>query len=735
MEKRQRPSLSSAHIAWLDSSEDEEEKKKPAVASFQTASSLLQKNSTFASTANGNASAKRASAGYDSDSSFEDLVALGKEIEQNKRLKQMPNENVQKKKTDTSESLVNDKKSIQESQVNVTEMKSELSMTKNSCSSVRIVQNEETGDAAKTISAFSNSKSSKQCDTGLDEIDGKLGPILEKTTNTESKSSSKQSGMKRSQGYDSVSSRKMEASEKEKALNQSQATIDLTADDTDDDDCEIIETKGIPKQNAQISKAASDTTTATSLNGFCTGIFQLFQTVLDKSTSAYISNIRQMLDIESTQSNIQFMIVTNYILNPPFLLDEIPELLSYPRVIIFYEALESEIIPMANIEYIQISPKGEPSRKGNSNSCNPLKYKFPYGCHHTKMFIVGYEDKLRIIVHTANLRNGDFYNKAQGAYIQDFSLKALTAENETSKNDFEETLIMYMKSYGYNQKHNWTGNGESGLVEELERYDYSSAKVVLIPSVPGYYRTPDKSSHQGYLKVKAAIEKYTSTTNTSCGQIICQFSSIGALSLKWMKDFLSSLSVSRGKRISDDLQGVVKLVYPTVDEIKNSIEGYIGGCSVPGTKKNLSKPFLKNLFCKWSSRNKSNIHKGKNVPHIKTFYQLSADGTSMEWFMLGSHNLSKAAWGERINNHYGESLRINSWELSVFVTPSLLDGASLIPCTNEMGSNGTNIPMIHDIPLPYNIDPKRYGENEEPWAVDVQYQFADNYGRFSARDF
>ena len=60
MEKRQRPSLSSAHIAWLDSSEDEEEKKKPAVASFQTASSLLQKNSTFASTANGNASAKRA---------------------------------------------------------------------------------------------------------------------------------------------------------------------------------------------------------------------------------------------------------------------------------------------------------------------------------------------------------------------------------------------------------------------------------------------------------------------------------------------------------------------------------------------------------------------------------------------------------------------------------------------------------------------------------------------------
>ncbi|GFH47147.1 hypothetical protein CTEN210_03622 [Chaetoceros tenuissimus] len=730
MEKRQRPSLSSADIAWLDSSEDEGDKKKPAVASFQTASSLLQQNATFASTANGHASAKRASSGYDSDSSFEDLVALGKEIEKRKRLKRMSNESAEKGNTDASESLVNDKKKfIQESQVKVTEKKSDVSMTA-SYSSVCTVQNKET-DNAKNISD-SNSNNSKQCNTGLHETGRKLAPISEKSTHTETNASSQNSSVRCSQAYDSVSARKMEASEKEKTLNKSEAMIDLTADDTDDDEeCEIIETKGIPKQNAQ----KSDTTTATSLNGFCTGIFQLFQTVLDKSTSAYISNIRQMLDIESTQSNIQFMIITNYILNPPFLLDEIPELLSYPRVIIFYEALESEIIPMANIEYIQISPKGEPTRNGNSNSCNPLKYKFPFGCHHTKMFIVGYEDKLRVIVHTANLRHGDFYQKAQGAYIQDFSLKVLTGENQTSKNDFEETLIMYMKSYGYNREHNWTGNGEASLVEELERYDYSSAKVVLIPSVPGYYRTPDKSSHQGYLKVKATIEKHASTTNTSCGQIICQFSSIGALSLKWMKDFLSSLSVTRGRRISDDLQGVVKLVYPTVDEIKDSIEGYIGGCSVPGTKKNLSKPFLKNLFCKWSSRDKSNIHKGKNVPHIKTFYQLSADSTSMEWFMLGSHNLSKAAWGERINNHYGESLRINSWELSVFVAPSLLDGASLIPCNNKMGNNGDNIPMIHNIPLPYNIDPKRYGENDEPWAVDVQYQVEDNYGRVSARDF
>jgi tyrosyl-DNA phosphodiesterase-1 len=314
-----------------------------------------------------------------------------------------------------------------------------------------------------------------------------------------------------------------------------------------------------------------------------------------------------------------------------------------------------------------------------------------------------------------------------------------------------------MESYGYNKRLNWssTSDGKGGdkvtLQQQLSRYDFSSAGATLIPSVPGYYSLPDSCNEQGYLKLKSAIGAYTNTNSASeCGPLICQFSSLGALSEKWLKEFVSSISIPKREDVreggvgkmkgSGQLIDLVKLVYPTVEEIRLSIEGYAGGQSVPVRTQNASKPFLKPLYCKWASSESGNpAHKPYNVPHVKSYFQLTSDKSAMEWFVMGSHNLSKAAWGEVINGKYGKCLRVSSWELGVFMSPQLT-GGRLVPCgcgTSRIASEHQDqgdAPRDMIIPLPYLKEPQQYNwtSGDIPWAVDESYIIPDKFGRLSA---
>ncbi len=541
----------------------------------------------------------------------------------------------------------------------------------------------------------------------------------------------------------------------------------IEIDDSSDDEIEIVAVISPNGTNEVAARIDKD-------QGPPRFQFKLFATVQDQQARRYGSSsnasndhcqtLRQMLAIDHDHgSKMEWMVAANFLLDSQFLLDEIPELISCPKLIIFYEFGEPQQ-SWSNTEFIRITPRDEPSSPSR-RSANPLKYKFPYGSHHTKMFLIGYQDRLRVIIHTANLTPVDIHKKAQGAYIQDFPMKSngtfgsvsSSKSGDSKSNDFEQSLITYMDSYGYTNTHFWSESEGAGgekitLMQQLSRYDYSSANAVLVPSVPGFYSLPDKSKDHGYLKLKNAIDKHTNKSNRSddrSGHLICQFSSIGALSEKWLKEFVSSISIPQpehngGKRDDSskkNLVDLVKLVYPTAEEIRTSIEGYPGGNSVPCKSKNLQRPFLKPLYCKWASTvsasssgngtRRDPIHKPNNVPHIKSYYQLTPDGSSMEWFVLGSHNLSKAAWGEVINGKYGKCLRVSSWELGVFVSPQLT-GGRLVPCENQRHTSQDSQSSDTLVPLPYSKEPERYHPTDEPWAVDKVYNRADKFGLFSA---
>lgn len=124
-------------------------------------------------------------------------------------------------------------------------------------------------------------------------------------------------------------------------------------------------------------------------------------------------------DDSSSMGNIDFLFISNYIINFEFLLDECPEVLSLPRAVCVYGAKEgtedawrqacTTLDGQCSVDFLCRAPSDPP--KGPTN---PLAQRIPYGVHHSKIFLVGYSSGLlRVVIHTANLRFSDVHHKAQ----------------------------------------------------------------------------------------------------------------------------------------------------------------------------------------------------------------------------------------------------------------------------------------------------------------------------------
>jgi hypothetical protein len=375
--------------------------------------------------------------------------------------------------------------------------------------------------------------------------------------------------------------------------------------------------------------------------------------------------LREMLGVDgSLDEPIDFLVISNFIVDFDFLLEEIPELVSIPRVLVVYGHKDNSEEPWrrcstnnadgtSSVDFVCRDPS-----QAAKTSSNPLRVQMPWGCHHTKLFLVGFRSgRLRVIVHTANMRNEDIHLKTQGAFLQDFLLQD---KGRRTSGEFQETLVSYIQTYDYKERHAWQSGSSvrCTLVEQLAKYDYSTAKGVLIPSMPGYYK-PYAKDKLGYLRVQKAISEYTPPPSSKSSRpIICQYSSIGSLSKKYLQSLESAWDTRRvhSKTAAKDKDATsnLQLVYPTHQEIVQSVEGISGGGSVPGRRSNVFKDFLQPLYHKWSSSSSSSsstststrhpLSRGRNVPHIKTYYQIAEDDEAMDWFVLTSHNLSKGKY-------------------------------------------------------------------------------------------
>ncbi|PIA31917.1 hypothetical protein AQUCO_04700050v1 [Aquilegia coerulea] len=434
------------------------------------------------------------------------------------------------------------------------------------------------------------------------------------------------------------------------------------------------------------------------------------------------------------RGNVLFAVLSNYMVDMDWLLSVCPNLAKISRVLVIHGEGDSTLYHLQ---------KNKPA--------NWILHKPPlpisYGTHHSKAMLLVYPRGLRVVIHTSNLISVDWNNKSQGLWMQDFPWK--DQKDQSRSCGFENDLIEYLSALKLPEiSINLPVIGNVKIISSFfRRFDYSSAAVRLIASVPGYHNGPNLKKW-GHMKLRTILQDCLFEKEFRNSPLVYQFSSLGSLDEKWMAELAASMSSG----LADDKTplglGKAQIIWPTVEDVRCSLEGYAAGSAIPSPQKNVEKDFLKKYWAKWKA-----IHSGRShaMPHIKTFARYN--GQNIAWFLLTSSNLSKAAWGALQKNN--TQLMIRSYELGVLFLPATIKDGCGFSCTDDhcsfegrressintqecrtklvtlcyQGNRKTESTEVIPFPVPYELPPQPYSSADVPWSWDRQYNKKDVHGQ------
>ncbi|KAK4821991.1 hypothetical protein QYF61_006239, partial [Mycteria americana] len=384
--------------------------------------------------------------------------------------------------------------------------------------------------------------------------------------------------------------------------------------------------------------------------------FRFFLTKVRGIEQSYNSGALHIKDILSPLfgtliSSAQF----NYCIDVGWLVRQYPqEFRKKPLLIVHGEKRESKAELLAQARPYE-----------NISFCQ-AKLDIAFGTHHTKMMLLLYEEGLRVVIHTSNLIAEDWHQKTQGIWLSPLYPRlpqGTTGSAGESETNFKSDLISYLVAYNSPTLKEW--------IDLIQEHDLSETRVYLLGSTPGRYQGSDKEKW-GHLRLRKLLKEHASSVPAKeSWPVVGQFSSIGSMGAdgsKWLcSEFQESL-VAAGSSVTTLLKCDVPihLVYPTVNNVRQSLEGYPAGGSLPYSIQTAQKQlWLHSYFHKWSAEISGRSHA---IPHIKTYMRPSPDFQKIAWFLVTSANLSKAAWGALEKN--GTQLMIRSYELGVLFMPS-----------------------------------------------------------------
>uniref|UniRef100_H3D2X3 Tyrosyl-DNA phosphodiesterase 1 n=2 Tax=Tetraodon nigroviridis TaxID=99883 RepID=H3D2X3_TETNG len=347
------------------------------------------------------------------------------------------------------------------------------------------------------------------------------------------------------------------------------------------------------------------------------------------------------------------------------------------------------------------------------------KLDIAFGTHHTKMMLLWYEEGFRVVILTSNLIRADWYQKTQGMWMSPLFPRlpegsgARAGESPTS---FKRDLLEYLASYRAAQLEEW--------MERIQEHDLSEASVYLVGSTPGRYVGADME-RWGHLRLRKLLREHT---ETPAGQdrwpVVGQFSSIGSMGLdksKWLAgEFQHTLSTLGQSSARSDPP--LLLLYPSVEDVRTSLEGYPAGGSLPYSIQTAQRQlWLHAFFHRWRADSTGRSHA---MPHIKTYMRASPGYTELAWFLVTSANLSKAAWGALEKNN--TQVMIRSYELGVLFLPAAFNMKTFPVNTSPFPVSSSS---FSGFPVPFDLPPTAYSPKDQPWIWNIPYsQAPDTHG-------
>ncbi|KAK4125552.1 phospholipase D/nuclease [Parathielavia appendiculata] len=373
-----------------------------------------------------------------------------------------------------------------------------------------------------------------------------------------------------------------------------------------------------------------------------------------------------------------------------------------------------------------------------------------FGTHHSKlMILLRHDETAQIVIHTANMIVRDWTNMTQAAWLSPRlplmkpSQQSISQEEATigSGAKFRIDFLNYLRAYDTRRatcKH---------IINELTKYDFSAIRGSLIASVPGRHKLSDYSpTRWGWAAMEQALKAIPVSQAKS--EIAIQISSIATLGPtdSWLKNtFFRALSGGQGTatRPPPDF----KVVFPTADEIRKSLDGYGSGGSIhtkiSSAQQVKQLAYLKPMFCHWANDSANGADLDANAtaqeagrkraaPHIKTYIRYGNKfDQSIDWALVTSANLSKQAWGEAVSSR-GE-VRVASYEIGVLVWPGLYAEDATMKATfltdsladGEVEEGKAAVALR----MPYSLPLQAYGDGEVPWVATANHLEPDWMGQ------
>lgn len=229
-----------------------------------------------------------------------------------------------------------------------------------------------------------------------------------------------------------------------------------------------------------------------------------------------------------------------------------------------------------------------------------------FGTHHSKMMILlRHDETAQIVIHTANMIVRDWTNMTQAVWLSP-RLPLMRSSQQSPGQEaqigsgarFKTDFLNYLRSYDTRR------TTCKPIIDQLEKHDFSAIRGALIASVPGRHKVDGGSpTRWGWAAMEQVLKAVP--VHQAKSEIAIQISSIASLGPtdNWLKNtFFRALSGGRGAGAQ---QPDFKVVFPTPDEIRKSLDGYASGGSIhtkiqsPQQAKQLQ--YLRPMFCHWAN--------------------------------------------------------------------------------------------------------------------------------------
>ncbi|XP_049883288.1 probable tyrosyl-DNA phosphodiesterase [Pectinophora gossypiella] len=327
----------------------------------------------------------------------------------------------------------------------------------------------------------------------------------------------------------------------------------------------------------------------------------------------------------------------------------------------------------------------------------------PFGKHHTKMMVLCYEDgSLRVVVSTANLYVDDWENRTQGLWMSpacpELPPGAMPHDGD-SPTGFKKSLLRYLTHYHMPQL--------SYYVERVKRCNFSHINVFLVATAPGGHFDDD----WGLKRVGSLLRQHCCIPPEETRQwpLVAQASSIGSYGKEpklWLTgDFLHHFTRIRNQSQMLSTPPELKLIYPSLENVRQSHDGLLGGGCLPyGADAHAKQTWLNNYLFQWKA---TSSHRNRAMPHIKSYTRINKDASLAAFYLLTSANVSKAAWGQI--NKGNAALRTMSYEAGVLFLPKFVINADFF----QLDPNASDRLVV-----PYDLPPTKYTPDMTPWVQD-----------------